>query len=297
MANIETTPVSTLEQTANHENIAATLAREMKAPIEIISEPRGNLKRVALPPGWNIAETDDDARLLEKPRRKLASVRLDDADSFIEYVKRHGSLTDSTIWCVASYKAGKVNFLGILNDHGEDEGKTGWRDHRATFSPEFSEEWVRWVGKNKQTFSQTEFATFIEDNLKDITSVDGQPTGAQMLEMAITFEANQDMRFKSAIRLQSGGVQMNFAQDDDAQTIQKMQVFDRFSVGFPVFWNGDAYRIDARLRYRVRDGKLTFWFELIRQDKVLESATQTLIEKIREKTGNPFFFGDPLGST
>lgn len=117
-----------------------------------------------------------------------------------------------------------------------------------------------------------------------------------MLEMALTFEANQDMRFKSAIRLQSGGVQMQFVQDDDAQTLQKMQVFDRFSLGFPVFWNGDAYRIDARLRYRVRDGKLTFWFELIRQDKVLESATQTLISQIREKTGNPFFFGDPFAS-
>ena len=115
-----------------------------------------------------------------------------------------------------------------------------------------------------------------------------------MLEMALTFEANQDMRFKSAIRLQNGGVQMSFVQDDDAQTLQKMQVFDRFSIGLPVFWNGDAYRIDARLRYRVRDGKLTFWFELIRQDKVLEAATQTLIGQIREKTGNPFFFGEPF---
>ena len=30
--------------------------------------------------------------------------------------------------------------------------------------------------------------------------------------------------------------------------------------------------------------------EMIRQDKVLEAATQTLIAQIREKTGNPFFF-------
>ena len=112
--------------------------------------------------------------------------------------------------------------------------------------------------------------------------------------MALTFEANQDMRFKSAIRLQSGGVQMAFTQDDDAQTVQKMQVFDRFSLGFPVFWNGDAYRLDARLRYRVREGKLTFWFELIRADKVLEAATKTLIDDIKAKTEKPFFFGEPF---
>ena len=130
-----------------------------------------------------------------------------------------------------------------------------------------------------------------------LASVEGQPTGSQMLEMALTFEANQDMRFKSAIRLQNGGVQMSFVQDDDAQTLQKMQVFDRFSIGCPVFWNGDAYRIDARLRYRVRDGKLTFWFELIRQDKVLEDATSTLIGQIKEKTGTPFFFGNPFANS
>lgn len=275
-------------------NIAETLAREMKQPIEIISEPNGNIKRVALPPGWKLEEKDDDQKLLAAPRRKLARVRLLDADSFIDYIKRHGSMTDSTIWCEADYKAGKVNFLGIINDHGEDEAKAAWRDHRANFSPEFSEEWVRWNGMNKKPFTQVEFAAFIEDNLKDIAGIEGNPTGAQMLEMALTFEANQDMRFKSAIRLQNGGVQMSFTQDDDAQTLQKMQVFDRFSLGFPVFWNGDAYQLGARLRYRVREGKLAFWFELIRQDKVLEAATQTLINQIREKTGNPFFFGQPF---
>lgn len=273
-------------------NIAETLAREMKQPFPIITG-LDRIKRMALPPGWSIDERNDEKHD-SAPWRKVAKVRLHDADSFIDYTKRHGSLTDSTIWCVADYKAGKVGFTTIINDHGEDPEKADWRDHRATFTPEFSEEWNRWFGKNKACFSQAEFAAFIEDNLKDIVSVDDSPTGAQMLEMALSFEANQDMRFKSAIRLQSGGVQMSFTQDDDAQTLAKMQMFDRFSIGIPVFWNGEAYRIDARLRYRVRDGKLAFWFELIRPDKTLEAATQTLIATIREKTGNPFFFGEPF---
>lgn len=67
-------------------------------------------------------------------------------------------------------------------------------------------------------------------------------------------------------------------------------------IGVPVFWNGDAYRVDARLRYRVREGLLTFWYELIRRDKVLEDASQTLIAHIREKTGSPFFFGNPFAA-
>lgn len=280
-----------LEQLAETSNVAETLAREMKAPASIAT-PITSLSRTALPPGWKLVEHDDE-ELEMTPRRKRAKVRMHDAESFIDYLKRHGSLAYSTVWCEADYAAGRVGFTGILNDHGEEEDPH-WRDHTATYSPVFSQEWRNWIGKNKAQFSQTEFATFIEDNLKDVASAEGLPTGAQMLEMAMSFEANQDMRFKSAIRLLNGGVQMSFVQDDDSQTLAKMQLFERFAIGIPVFWNGDAYRIDARLRYRVRDGKLTFWYELVRQDKVLESAAKTLIEDIRTKTGSPFFFGEPF---
>lgn len=278
-------------------NFAETLAREIKTPIEIGSRDDLDIKRVALPPNWNIKEYDEEQRLAT-PRRKRAVVRVRDTQSFIDYIKRHGSLTDSTIWCQADYTKGQVAFISIINDHGEDPESAAWRDHRALFSPEFSEEWRRWTGKNKQPFSQVEFATFIEENLKDVAAPDGAnlPSGSDMLQMALQFEATQDMRFKSAIRLQNGGINMSFIQDDDDQTLQKMQMFERFSIGIPVFWNGDAYQIDARLRYRVRDGRLTFHYELIRSDKVLEAASTTLITTIRDNTGSPFFFGNPFES-
>lgn len=278
-----------------NQNLAETLAREMKQPIEIGSNTSAAVRRLALPPDWQLVEKDE-SKMLPKPLRKIAQVRVRDVDSFIEYVKRHGSLTDCTIWCLANYVEGKISFTGIINDHGADENAPAWRDHRALFSPEFSEEWRRWTGVNRKQMSQTEFAAFIEDNLKDIASPDGAglPSGSAMLEMALSFEATQDMRFKSAVRLSNGGVNLSFVQDDDAQTLQKMSVFERFAIGVPVFWNGDAYQIDARLRYRVRDGKLAFWFELIRADKVLEAAATTIVSTIKEKTGNPFFFGTPF---
>ncbi|SDR52722.1 DUF2303 family protein [Paraburkholderia tuberum] len=277
-------------------NIAETLAREMKTPIEIGSDAAGALRRIALPPNWNLREYDD-SKYLAAPLRKTATIRLRTVEDFVSYVKRHGSLTDSTIWCEADYPQGKVSFLAILNDNGEDPEKAAWRDHRAHFSPEFSEEWKRWIGLHKKAMSQIEFAAFLEENSKDIAGpTDGEnlPTGAQMLEMALAFEATQDYRFKSAVRLQNGGQNLSFVQDDDDATLQRMQLFERFSIGIPVFRNGDAYRVDARLRYRQRDAKLTFHYELIRFDKVLEAAANGVITSIREQTGNPFFFGDPF---
>jgi uncharacterized protein YfdQ (DUF2303 family) len=279
-------------------NIAETLAREMKAPTEIGSNTGGAVRRIALPPGWALKEYDD-SKFLAAPLRKRASVQLRTFDDFIQYVKRHGSLTDSTIWCEADYPTGKVAFTAILNDNGEEPEKAAWRDHLAHFQPEFSEEWKRWIANNKKALSQVEFASFIEENVKDVAGpTDGQnlPSGAQMLEMALAFEATQDFRFKSAVRLQNGGQNLSFVQDDDDATIQRMQLFERFAIGIPVFRNGDAYRVDARLRYRVRDAKLTFTYELVRFDKVLEAAANGVITTIREKTGNPFFFGDPFAS-
>lgn len=265
----------------------------MKAPLPI-EAPIVDITRVALPPGWTLAERDDE-KLSMTPRRKRAKVRAHDAESFVDYLARHGSSTHTTVWCQADYAAGKVEFTAIVNDHGEEEDPH-WRDHTASFQPIFSQEWKAWTVMNKKTFSQAEFAAFIEEYIKDIASAEGLPTGSQMLEMALAFEANQDMRFKSAIRLQNGGVQMSFVQDDDGQTLAKMQMFDRFAIGLPVFWNGDAYRIDARLRYRVREGKVTFWFELVRPDKVLEAATKTLIDQIRNLSELPFFFGEPFAN-
>lgn len=280
-----------------NQNLAETLARELKQPHEIGSNTAAHIKRIALPEGWTVVEKDD-SKTLERPLRKIAHVRVRDAESFVCYVKRHGSLTDSTVWCLVDYVQGKIAFAGIINDHGEDESKPAWRDHRALFSPEFSEEWRRWVGANKKPFTQAEFAAFLEDNLRDIASPDGSglPSGSAMLEMALAFEARQEMRFKSAMRLQSGAVSLSFINDDDAGTIAQMQVFERFAIGIPVFWGDDAYQLDARLRYRVRDGKLSFWFELVRQDKVLEAAAKTVIDLIKDETGSPFFFGEPFAN-
>ena len=142
--------------------------------------------------------------------------------------------------------------------------------------------------------SQVDFAEFLDNNQMDIASSEGYPTSADMLQMALNFEAKQDYRFKSSVRLQNGGVNMTFVQDDDKGTVEQMKVFDRFAIGIPVYFGGDHYQINARLRYRHRDGKVAFWYELVRPDLIMKAATDTIIEKIKAECGQPFFLGDPF---
>lgn len=272
-------------------NMADSLAREMKAPVEIGSEQSLGVRRIALPEGWTLHELDDEERML-RPRRKSGTVGLADAESFIEYVKRHGTVQHTTIWCKADYAKGQVRFKAILNDHAETENGQHWCDHVAIYAPEFSEEWKRWFGHDRKTFSQFDFAAFIEDNNRDIVGVDGGPSGAEMLHMALNLEANQNVQFKSAIRLQSGGVNLTYVADDDNQTSTQMKLFERFTIGIPVYAAREPFEMHARLRYRVREGKLTFWYELVRPDKVLEAATASMIKRIEDNTSLPFFLGE-----
>lgn len=263
------------------------LAAQIK-PVEIASS--GNIKRIALPEGWQLHEKND-SNLLQTPPRKIGSIHLLSDESFIQYIIRHRNIESTTIYCNSDYIKSIVEFTCIINDHIGNEQGQQWRDYRATFTPRLSKEWGTWNGNNRRQLTQTEMAFFIEENLQDIVAAEGYPTGQQLLEMATSFQANQDMRFKSAIRLQNGGVNMSFVQDDDTATLSQMKLFERIAIGIPVFWNGDAYQITARLRYRVKEGKLTFWYELIREDKVLEDATNNLINKIKQETGVYFYHG------
>lgn len=276
-------------------NIAESLAAEMKKP-EILALPEDikYFRAFALPPGWTKQDIDLE-KLLPTPLRKKAMVSLDTADSFIDYMKRHGSLANATIWGRTDFEKNETHFIGIINDNGETPAESGWRDHQASFKPRLSVEWKRWMdAADGNSMTQGEFAEFIEKNRQDIVSGEGLPSGGEMLEMATNFEANQDMKFKSAIRLQSGAVNMAFVQSDADQTVATMKMFDKFTIGIPVFLGGEAYKVEARLRYRIPGGNLKFYIDLTRTDRILDDATKGLSQIIADKTGKNVFAGNPF---
>lgn len=272
------------------ENIAQTLAKELKVPQVLFNHPYAQL--IALPPDWT-TELIDQENFQKRPRRKVAQARADDADSFIAYIRRHGSVMDCTVWIQQDPRKRELKFHGILNDHGDDEAKRGWRDHTISYVPVTSAEWDLWSGKHTKAMSQLEFAQFIEENGKDIANADGFPSGADMLAMALQFEATQDVQIKSALRLQSGAVALSYTDIENAETQLRMNVFSKFAIGIPVFFRGQAYQIEARLRYRIGNGKATFWYELVRPDVIFDDAGAEVVNKIKAGTGVPTFFGKP----
>jgi uncharacterized protein YfdQ (DUF2303 family) len=248
-----------------------------------------------LPPGWTAQERAD---LLRVPVRPKGTVLLEDSASFCAYVKALGFSDNNVttrIYCTPpdERRPGGTRFVAVLNDHADGQSGAGWRDLRAVFEPRVSEEWKRWTHHNRRTMGQAEFALFVEDNMRDIADVEGMPNGTQMLELALNLEANSDARFRSGVRLQSGGVDLVYVDKEDDETLKKMRLFERFALGVAPFFNGVAYRQDARLRYRVKDGTATFWYELIRPDITLMDAIRALAATVGQQTELPLLYGRP----
>lgn len=280
----------------NHEteNIAQTVAAVAKQPIVLLDEDAlaPHRKVIALPHGWTY-DVIDEEKNQPHPRRAVGTFNFDEIDSFAAYVNRHGTLERTTVWCKADFPKGQLYFRAVLDDH-HALGVPGHREWIAGWEPAKSEEWKEWTTNSGKQMSQVEFAYFIEQNLKDIATAEGYPSGTQMLAMATNLDITQDSKFKSQAKLQSGGVRLTYIEDSDEATEKAMEIFSKFAIGVQVFRGADGFRIDARLRYRMNQGKLTFWYELIRPDVTLEEASQKLVLQLREKvTTFPLFFGLP----
>jgi len=216
--------------------------------------------------------------LTEKPGRIQQEVKLTTLASFLAYYTEH-DLDTTAVFC--NVDQGK--FTAIFDYHGRDDPK--WGSHRALYTCPQTKEWGAWSAGNNKHFSQEEFCEFIEQNFADIRN----PTGAQMLEIAGTIAAKNEVTFRRALRLDNGQIQLKYDNlvTGSAGEHGQFEIPEKIILGIRVFKDGEAYEIDARFRYRLSaNGKITLWYEMIRPDRVYEDAVNNVYKAIVEKIDN-----------
>lgn len=266
-------------------NGVKTIISESRKPIQTVLE---QVPAAFIPDGY---ELETFEHMLPAPLRKKGTLMMTDRDSFIDFVMREGSLASCRIYADVNFAKNKVCLTAVINDNAETA--PNWRDYRVIYEPPKSVEWSTWTANDGKAMTQAAFANFLEENVKDIATIPDMPSGTQILAMALDFEAKKEFLFKSAIRQQSGTVSIECVDREDDTTIKKMEFFQRFGIGIGPFFNGQMYQLLARLKYQTGNAKLTFWYELIRPDLILQDATNDLIKAIRDTTGFPVFYGQP----
>jgi len=198
----------------------------------------GKMYAVAVPAGASLQHIYTDFRE-PYPSRAEGDVHAHRAQSFIEYVNRHKS-SAATAW--ANIDASTI--VAVLNDHLATGGVAGWRDLTATLGLRHTPTWRDWTARHNQPMNQSMFAEFVEDHVPDIV----EPAGADLLELAQSFQAVKRATFSSDRRLQSGQVQLSYVEEVEATAGRKgnlevpptFTVVDEVAIGtdLPV-WFGD----------------------------------------------------------
>jgi len=250
----------------------------------------GSTPVVLLPGGYAV---HDLSAKLEAPTRKRGTTKLNDAESFIAVVKDQSN--DSTrLFSTIN----PPTFTAVFNHHAEG---AGWGDHRAKYDAPLSPEWKAWTGIDAKKLNQLDMAQFLETNMVDVVYIataagePGSPDGATLLEICRTLEATKKVNFKSSVRLPNGSAEFTYDEEVNGTAVKgTMTIPEQFSIGVPVFENGEKYRQDVRFRYRIQEGgQLVIWLELIRPHKVIEDAVKQLREHVAKETGLQVLNGEP----
>ncbi|MCH2057914.1 MAG: YfdQ family protein [Thalassotalea sp.] len=236
-------------------NAAATHLHQVDNSVPFVAVPRGHA-------------LESIEQFLEQPTRIRKALKVLTPDSFIKYFNKFCD-DDSLV----VLNDDNQSITGFLDYHAANA--PSWCDHQVQYACPKSREWETWNRFNKNKFDQLGFAEFIEENIKDFA----EPSGGELLEIATKFSVIRTAVFNSGVKLQSGEFEFQFSEQNNSKGT--VTVPEKIAIGIAPFHNGTKYRIEARLRYRLREGELKIWYELIEPEKVLEDAFNEVKTVIR----------------
>lgn len=221
-------------------------------------------------------------RLLKNPTRIRQHLTVKTAQSLIDYANKF-KVPGSAVFSDLDTLTVKAIF-----DYHNSPTEPHWAEHTVKYTCPHSKDWKTWSAKNDSAMSQIEFAQFLENNIHCIASEGNVVSGAELLAMVLTFEETRKVEFKSVKRLQDGTMSFNYA--DEKAGGGNAQLPEEIVLGIQPFHNGDYYQIKARVRYRLKDGDLQLWYEMINPEKVIEDAFNTTIGQLKANIADVDFF-------
>lgn len=261
---------------ADIDNMQAIIdtARAASAPTTLAEVP--GYKTVFIPGFGHERSRIETINLEEhygRPERKRGRVVVFDAASFNQVLADNADAGNIAIYFDRNPERPAV--VGVLNDHGK--AGPGWGDFRVSIEFRPTPQWVKWKAIDGKMLSQVSFAEFVEDNLEDIA----EPAGSVMLEIATYLEAVRTVNFRSGIRLTSGAIQFRHDQDDQAKVgANTLDVPETIVLGIAPIFGLPSYRVPARFRYRIQDGKLTLGVKLQRTESMMAAIVEEVIKGI-----------------
>ena len=294
---------------SNQSDAAAIIdAVHKSADVKHVSVSRGSessATAVAVPEGFKLESTKRFVdEFLQAPERVRGTSQHHTLNSFLSHVKEFTQAGRSSIFADI-----KSSTLRCIYDYHQT-GKPSYNEHKAHFAAEASKQWKKWTGGNGDAMNQAEFANFIESNALDlIDAPDGSSAGddailniaktlnttiasaSKIIELARGISINEDSKAKSHFDPGSGQVQLEYVTEHRDGAGKRLTVPGLFLIAIPVFEGEHPYRIVVRLRYRLKEGAVSWIFQLYQPEKCVEDAFNGLCEQAEITTGLKVYRG------
>jgi uncharacterized protein YfdQ (DUF2303 family) len=237
----------------------------------------------------------------DRPLRVEANTTILELESFIAICQRFKRPVSAIF---ADIEATKLTAIFDFHDPTGDKDDAEiarWGKHRAIYVCPRSKPWQAWTALDGKPLSQDQFAQFIEERLDDLTSApaDRAPpedgvtreygAPARILDMARNLQIRTRGEFVREIDTRTGSFNLvNRVQNEEATSTR---IFGGFWLKLPVFEAGALYLVEARIQFRLVEGRPTFTFLLHNKDVVLRDAFDEVRKRVHAETSLPIFAG------
>lgn len=256
--------------------------------------------------GGKSPEIIDQRKFLEAwrtaPERRRGTAKVTTLQSFIDLANRHKD-DGSAIFAQTNWPAPALTAIIDYHTLGHD---ARFADHKIHYAFPLTEEFKAWIGANGKGMSQTDFATFIEDRIADLAApMDAEiieyeklfrtkfAIPSEMVELSRGLQVRVAATVKQNVMLQSGEGEIVFTEEHQNDRGEKIVVPGLFMLSVPAFIDGESVRIPARLRYRVKDGKIIWAFYLYKWEEWLRVRVKNDLDQAAKETSLPAFEGAP----
>jgi uncharacterized protein YfdQ (DUF2303 family) len=214
-------------------------------------------------------------------KRIQAEPEFVDAESFCDYVKRFK--TEATLIFASVSDTGCL--VQAVMDYHTAKGPQ-WAEHRAKFYLQRTKEWIDWMATDKKEMSQSDFALFLENN----EHVFEAPTGAELLELFTTLEGHSNARYQSGVKLKNRSVRLSYEEDVELRGSSgvsngSLELPGLLVVKIAPFEHMEPVSISARLRYRLENRAVRFWYETVRAHQIVRDSVRASLASIETLTG------------
>ncbi len=113
----------------------------------------------------------------------------------------------------------------------------------------------------------------------------------KMIEISRGIQIHVKDKVEQAFTTASGEVSFQYKTEHQNAAGKPIVVPSLFAIAIPVFESGPLYRMLVRLRYRLKEGDLSWHIELFQPDKTFRHAFEEGCVQASVQTGAPLFYG------